>query len=547
MKRQRIMGWVRLAVVIPLMTAGRVAAAEPATDLLAAGRAIYLEGRLPSGEAVVARREGGAMLSGSAAACVHCHQHSGMGLAEGSVVIPPITAPILFQNQLPKGHVPRRAPGMGFTDYPFRTRPPYDEAGLARAIRTGESPAGHVFSPLMPRYDLTDDAMEALIAYLRNLSAQPSPGADARVAHFATVVAPDVDPGQRDAMLGVLKACFAERYPDADTSGSVEEGRQVWRLHVWELEGSPETWRQQLATHYARQPVFALVAGLGADEWSPVEGFCESQGLPCLFPNTQPPLASAAGRYSFYFSRGLALEVDVFALQLKAHQSGRKHPGRIVQLVAGDGRGQRAAAALAQTLAAADIAVETRRLDADARGLSGLKQEDALVLWLTAGELADLMRRIPTPPAAGEVLVSGILSGMEDAPLNPAWRKVAALAYPFDPPARWQLRMQRNLLPWLAKHQLPREDERLQGNTLAACNLLTESMLRLRGNYLRDYLVEWVENYPSAMGNAPAPQAYPRFSLGPGQRFSSKGAYLVRFAGASGRRIEPLQQDWIVP
>jgi hypothetical protein len=237
----------------------------------------------------------------------------------------------------------------------------------------------------------------------------------------------------------------------------------------------------------------------------------------------------------------------VFALQLKAHQSSRKRPGRVVQLVSGDGRGQRAAAVLAQTLADAGIAVEMRRLEADASGLPGLNQDDALVLWLTSGELADLMRRVPTPPAVGEVLVSGILSGMEDAPLNPAWRKLAALAYPFDPPARWQLRMQRNLRPWLDKHQLPRQDERLQGNTLTACNLLAESMLRLRGNYLRDYLVEWVENYPSAMGNAPAPQAYPRFSLGPGQRFSSKGAYLVRFAGENGRRIEPLQQDWIVP
>ena len=542
------MEWAGLIVVIPLLLmTGRVAAVEPAADLVAAGRAIYLEGRLPSGEAVKARREGGAMLSGSAAACVQCHQFSGMGLAEGSLVIPPVTAPVLFRNQLPDGHIPRRAPGMRFTDYPSRTRAPYDETGLARAIRTGESPAGHVFSPLMPRYDLTDDAMQALIAYLRSLSAQPSPGADARVAHFATVVAPDVDPGRRDAMLGVLKACFAERYPDASAPGSDDVERQAWRLHVWALEGPPETWQQQLASYYARQPVFALVSGLGADEWSPVEGFCESQGLPCLFPNAQPPLASAAGRYSFYFSRGLGLEADVFVLQLKAYQSSRKRPGRIVQLISGEEIGQRAAAALAQTLADAGIAVETWRLETHAHGLSGLKQDDALVLWLSAGELDHLMRRVPTPPAVGEVLVSGILSGLEDAPLNPAWRKVAALAYPFDPPARWQLRMQRNLRPWLDRHQLPRQDERLQGNTLAACNLLAESMLRLRGNHLRDYLVEWVENYPTAMGNAPAPQAYPRFSLGPGQRFSSKGVYLVRFAGENGRRIEPLQQDWIVP
>ncbi|HET9650956.1 MAG TPA: cytochrome C, partial [Usitatibacter sp.] len=90
-------------------------------------------------------------------------------------------------------------------------------------------------------------------------------------------------------------------------------------------------------------------------------------------------------------------------------------------------------------------------------------------------------------------------------------------------------------------------DEALQGNTLAACNVLSETMLRLREQYQRDHLVEWVENYPSAMGNAPAPEAFPRFSLGPGQRFSSKGAYLVRFVSPAGNRLEPARDEWIVP
>ena len=73
------------------------------------------------------------------------------------------------------------------------------------------------------------------------------------------------------------------------------------------------------------------------------------------------------------------------------------------------------------------------------------------------------------------------------------------------------------------------------------------AMLRLGGQYVRDHLVEWVENYPSAMGNAPAPEAFPRFSLGPGQRFSSKGAYLVRFATPQEKRLEPIRDEWIVP
>jgi len=88
---------------------------------------------------------------------------------------------------------------------------------------------------------------------------------------------------------------------------------------------------------------------------------------------------------------------------------------------------------------------------------------------------------------------------------------------------------------------------RLQGNTLAACNVVSESLLRMNGKFMRDYLVETIENYPTAMGNAPAPEAFPRFSLGPGQRFSSKGAYLVRFVSPQDKRVTPVRDEWIVP
>lgn len=527
-------------------------AAVDTTDAqrLAAGRAIYHEGRLPSGRPLTATRGEGSRLTGAAAACVQCHQRSGMGLAEGAVVIPPITGPALFGARLPGSYAPRRAPGMDSRDYPFRTRAPYTEGTLAQAIRYGHSNDGRRFSILMPRYALDDAAMEALAAYLRSLSAHPSPGADERVVHFATVITPHVDPGDREAVIGVLNACFAEHALDQTegASGNADKGdRQAWRLHVWTLVGPPQRWHRQLADYQARQPVFAMISGLGDEAWSPVEAFCESTELPCLFPNVQPAVEAGAGRYSFYFSRGVWLEAEVFARQLAARGSSLPHSGRVVQLVGGADRGQRAAEMLTQALTESDVPVETWRLDSDEDRLSSLAVTDALVLWLTTTELAGLMQRVPLPPRAEPVLVSGILSGMHTAPLNPAWRKVAVLAYGLDAPARWDQRMQRYLRPWLKKNGLSGGDERLQGNTLAACNLLSEAMLRLHGNYLRDYLVEWVENYPATMGLAPVPQAYPRFSLGPGQRFSSKGIYLVRFVGADGHRIEPLQEALIVP
>jgi hypothetical protein len=35
-----------------------------------------------------------------------------------------------------------------------------------------------------------------------------------------------------------------------------------WRMHVWELHGSPDTLQEQLVRYYETQPVFAVLSGL---------------------------------------------------------------------------------------------------------------------------------------------------------------------------------------------------------------------------------------------------------------------------------------------
>lgn len=47
--------------------------------------------------------------------------------------------------------------------------PPYTEATLREAITAGVDPAGEPLDPLMPRWRLTDQEWEALLAYLRTL------------------------------------------------------------------------------------------------------------------------------------------------------------------------------------------------------------------------------------------------------------------------------------------------------------------------------------------------------------------------------------------
>lgn len=524
----------------------RAFADTPDPALLEAGRAIFERGLLPSGEPLHGQRAGGVEVSGAPAACMQCHRRSGIGTTEGSSPVPSITAPALFAPARPLGHQPRTPAGVQVNKLPYHARPPYTDATLARALREGVAPDGRAFGFLMPRYALADADLAALTAYLRTLGATPSPGADNRLAHFATVIAPDTDPARRRQMVEVLNACFREQYPErfTDPTGRVKPGERLgWRLHVWQLDGTPDSWEAQLAARYAQQPVFALVSGLAGETWLPVHRFCEAGRVPCLFPNTDAPGESDDSVYNFYLYRGVMLEADAIAQHL---ESQREPLGiqRVLQVARRETAGQDGADRLTQVLTGKPLQVTTQLLDDGPPALDALNRDDALVLWLREPDLKAMVQLSPALPAASRVIVSGTLGGADRAPLPPAWKQEVRIAYPFDPPGRWDNRMIYNLRPWLAKHRLARGDERLQGNTLTACNFLVTGIARLQGRWQRDLLLENVEI--GLEGNQAAPSAFPRFSLGPNQRFGSKGAFIVKFESPLADRIER-DSDWIVP
>jgi hypothetical protein len=66
---------------------------------------------------------------------------------------------------------------------------------------------------------------------------------------------------------------------------------------------------------------------------------------------------------------------------------------------------------------------------------------------------------------------------------------------------------------------------------------------RMLDNYSRNYLIEKMEHM---VENAQATGAFPRLSLGPGQRFASKGVYIGRFSSEAEDKIIPASK-WITP
>ena len=539
-----IAGALRTAALIVACSSPALAA----DSIASLGQRIYREGMLPSGQPMQAERQSGLHITGATAACVNCHRRSGLGMKEGRTSIPPIAGSYLFHP---------RAGTIDDLDLPFvegmrADRDPYTDETLAGAIREGIAADGKPLSYLMPHYILGDAEMAELIAYLKALSPGRVPGATASMLHFATVVTPDADPGTRQGMLDVLEKFFIDKnhYVRAESPRLRSSRRMMfkvnrpWQLHVWELTGAPNTWEAQLRARLSAEPVFAVISGVGGREWAPIHRFCEAQSLPCLFPNVDAPVVAENDFDSLYLSKGVLLEAQLIAHDLK-EQAAKAPPHRVVQVFRAADVGGEAAQTLSAALDHAGLTLVSRSLHSAAgtrevsAALRDIRAGDVLVLWLRPADIAALG---PLPAQVSMVFMSGRMGGLERSPLPAAWRGITRMAYPFDLPEQRRVRVDYPL-GWFAIRKIPVVAEQAQADTYLVCGLVSDAINHMADTFVRDYLIERIEEM---LEHRVLTGYYPRLTLAPGQRFASKGGYIVRFDGPSGHRIVAIS-DWITP
>jgi mono/diheme cytochrome c family protein len=519
--------------------------------LASVGEAIYRHGISASGKPVEADRAADMRVTGAEAACINCHQRSGLGGKEGQRIIPPVTGRYLFRPRATATEVQT----LPYVEGMRNDRDPYTEETLARAIRDGIDASGRPLDYLMPRFALDDADMAALIRYLKNLDPRRLPGVTETVLHFATVITPDADPVKATGMLNVLDQYFADKnvFPVGATPRLHSSRKMMfmanrrWQLHVWRLTGPAESWRQQLERHLAQEPVLAVVSGIGGATWAPVQAFCEQAALPCLFPNVEAPPADADQNfYSLYFSKGVLLEAELIANAIRGPDGGDRSAITVRQVFRSGDSGESAARALAAALARRGVKLRSEVLAADASAPAVAKAvrrstgADALVLWLRPPDLAALGD--PPTKAPATVFMSGLMGGLERSPLPPSWRERTRVAYPFDLPEGRRVRVD-YARGWFAIRKIPVVAEQLQADTYLACGLLAETLSHMADTFVRDYLVERVQE---TLEHRILTGYYPRLTLATGQRFASKGGYFVRFADDSGSKIVA-ESAWIRP
>ena len=86
-------------------------------------------------------------------------------------------------------------------------------------------------------------------------------------------------------------------------------------------------------------------------------------------------------------------------------------------------------------------------------------------------------------------------------------------------------------------------DEQLQFNAYLAATVTGMLVTHSKDTYSRDFLLERMEH---RLGTSLELSIYPHLSLGPGQRFASKGSYIAKIEGSEAEQLS-LLSDWIVP
>jgi len=523
-----------------------ISAKTPVADAnqIEIGRRIYMEGILPSGKPLLGKRLNSVQVEGVTAACESCHRRSGMGGLEGNIVAPPISGRFLFAKK------EDRAIALMDTRAPkniTKAHNPYDLKSFSKTLAEGVNVGGQALNPLMPRYNLNNQEINALIAYLKQLSVDLSPGVGKDTLHFATIITPDVDVKKRETLVSMMRTAFTQRNATQENySGRmrmpldlIPRTQRNWRLTVWELQGDASSWEKQLSDFYQKDPVFAVISGVSESTWEPVQNFCQKQKLPCLLPSI--PLSPAKTDYfTLYYSRGVALEMDVLVNHLLAQEKNAPH--RLIQIYRDHKLFKNTAQTFSESLKGLGIQIETRILPPETAGLADffkdISPEDALVLWLNPEDLAKVSHALPKLPAP--TYLSGVMA-QENYDLIPkSWINELRVIYPYELGAKRQ-KVEHTLNAWLKTWKLPLVNAVFQSEVFFNLLFVTDLTSQMLDNLFRDYMIERAEDMLSLGTNV---SAYPHLSLARGQRIASKGAYIARIDQDGKLKAD---SDWIVP
>ncbi len=561
---------ILLGFQVPILRADETVAGYPKTEALHLGQKMYREGILPSGKPINAMVMGDTPVDGRMFICSNCHQRSGLGSREGTVITWPINGRELSSPRRRTGAY--RPPQENGKEHSTRQRlpeyfnvadirPPYTPETLARVIRTGIDSAGNHISRVMPRFELDDTGMAILIHYLQNLSTTISPGVDDTTIQFATVIGSDVSETDKTAMLSVLQAHIdahnsqtrnEEKRASAGPFFHSEKNQSYRRLnlHVWQLQGPQSSWRNQLEQYYRKQPVFALLGGISNGQWREVHSFCEENRIPNILPVTDLPLLSDTDWYTLYFAKGQYQEGESAARYLRNTLARNKQLAIVQVFDPEDEHGRTLAEGFSTTwkkLVHGDVS----NIPLDSQGtftsaldtLFSSSPEVALLVWLDDTHAASYRLLADYITRSTVTFASATLLHENFARIPDTVRDKVLLTYPYSS-KKDETKSRMVVERWLDTQHIPLVNFNIQAKMYFLGWMLPGALKSMRSEYFREYFMERFDMMPDQNY---AIAVYPRLSFGPGQRYAAKrGCYIMKIQKTPGdSRMETLS-DWMI-
>ncbi len=476
-----------------LLLASDPPGAKEQQDRIERGRRIYVAGASPSGGEITAvMSDAGVEVPASAVPCASCHGRDGKGRAEGGVVPTDLT----WMN-LTKPYGLLHASG--------RKHPPYDARLLKRAIAMGIDPAGNALHVAMPRFRMSLQDMEDLVAYLQQLGREKDPGVGEASLQVGVLLPP---PGPLSGMGGAVRDALVTRLDALNRQGGLY-GRRV-EARFLETPGPPEQRRAWTADFLERERIFAGLACFLAEADAELAALFEERGVPLIGPFTLHPResfqSSPSGRYVFYLLSGT--EVQGRALVRFASGRWREKPRAAVIAPPGEGFDS-AVVAASQAAAAAgwpEPAVARLHPGAELEELRRLAEAKAdPVFFLGSGaEAAAALRAFDRLGWHPRFLATAAAADSSLFGAPQAFEGSIFLALP-SPPSGLDAAA-------TASH-----------SALAAAEILIETLKRAGRDISREKLVDELERLRSFDSGYAPPVTY-----GPNRRLGARGAYVVR-------------------
>jgi ABC-type branched-subunit amino acid transport system substrate-binding protein len=262
------------------------------SEAVARGKEIYLNGTGNGAPIEAYVGEPGIKVPASVLRCANCHGPDGRGKPEGG-----IHPSNIRWTELSKPYAISASSG--------RQRPPYTEGLVVRAVTMGIDSGGNRLDVAMPKYQLTRQQANDLVAYLKALDTITDPGITDQVIKVGVLLPPETT---LSGMNRAVRETLAAEFQRVNDIGGLY-GRRIQCVFSDTSETeSGESFRKFIREE---QP-FALVESFIAGSEREIGTCLEQNGIPLvgaisLFPDLK------LNRYAFYLFPGVPGQGEALA------------------------------------------------------------------------------------------------------------------------------------------------------------------------------------------------------------------------------------------